>query len=74
MSSVEFLESKAGTTQEKPAAALVLLRASNHLFGLPCYEHDWCRGDRIAVRLLDAIRGQMGYPDPQNHVKLEVTC
>ena len=50
MSSVEFLESKAGTTQEKGAAALVLLRASNHLFGLPCYEHDWCRGDRIAVR------------------------
>ena len=74
MSSVEFLESKAGTTQEKGAAALVLVRAANHLFGLPCYEHDCCRGDRIAVRLLDAIRGQMGYPEPQNHVKLEATC
>ena len=74
MSSVEFLESKAGTTQEKGAAALVLLRASNHLFGLPCYERDWCRGDRIAVRLLDAVRGKMGFPEPQNHVKLEESC
>ena len=73
MSSVEFLESKAGTTQEKGAAALVLLRASNHLFGLPCYEHDWCRGDRIAVRMLDSLRYYLGYPDPSNHVALEQT-
>ena len=74
MSSVELLETKRGTSQEKVAAVLVLLRASNHLFGLPCYEHDSCRGDRIAVRLLDAIRGHMGYPDPQNHTKLEASC
>ena len=73
MSSVEFLEAKAGTAQEKAAAALVMLRASNHLFGLPCYERDCCRGDRIAVRLLDSLRYYLGYPDPSNHVALEQT-